>query len=231
MKKLILILFCLLVQKTACFADHFPLQIDDFEILEIRISGNIEWTSSQPGGSVICSSAQFQEIEIEQNGKKLTLNWKNNGKSNWQSGTDKIAFQLSSELLRRVEITGSAGFNIKGINKTPEFSLAISGSGDFRGKLDCSGKSNFSLSGSGNISAEGSCREMNLRIAGSGDFRGKTFESMIAKVSISGSGDAEVFASKELDAAVSGSGDIRYWGNPEKATKAVAGSGEVQKGG
>lgn len=224
-------LLCLLaLQNAACYADHFPLQIEDFEILEIRVSGKIEWTSGQPDGSVICSSAQFKEMEIEQNGKKLTLDWKNNGKSSWQSGTEKIAFTLSSELLRRVEITGSADFYIKGSNKTPEFSLNISGSGDFQGKLDCIGNSNFSVSGSGDISAEGNCNEMSLRIAGSGDFRGKTFKAEIAKISIAGSGDAEVFASKELDVAISGSGDIRYWGNPEKVNKSVAGSGEVRKG-
>ena len=229
-KSFFFLLYLLALPITACYADRIPLQIEDFEILEIRISGKIEWTSGQPGGSVICSSAQFKEMEIEQNGKKLILDWKNNGKSSWQSGTEKISFTLSSELLRRVEITGSADFNIKGSNKTPEFSLAISGSGDFKGKLDCSGNSNFSVSGSGDITAEGNCREMSLRIAGSGNFRGKSFEALKAKVSIAGSGDAEVFASKEMDAAVSGSGDIRYWGNPEKVSKAVAGSGEVRKG-
>lgn len=210
-------------------ADHFPIQVDDFEILEIQISGKVDWVSGQPAGSIDCSAALFSEIEVEQNGKKLTLNWKNNGKSGWQAGNEKIAIHLSSELLRRVEISGSSDLIIKGVNKTPEFNLGISGSGDFRGNLDCSGNAGFSVNGSGNISLTGNCIEMNLRISGSGDFKGPDFNSEKAKIRISGSGDAEVFAKNELDASISGSGNIRFGGNPEKVSKSISGSGTMQK--
>jgi hypothetical protein len=48
-------------------------------------------------------------------------------------------------------------------------------------------------------------------------------------VSIAGSGNAAVSAEDSLRASVSGSGDIRYNGNPPHVESSVAGSGSVKQ--
>lgn len=231
MKKFVILflgIFVLLYKPSR--ADQFPLSVQDFEILEINVSGSVEWTSSTPSGSVECSMPLFQELELEQSGKKLILNWKNNGRPDWKSGTDKMTIRLSSELLRKVVINGSADLEFRSINKTPEFNLDIKGSGDFPGVLECSGKSGFSVQGSGDISVSGRSSMLDLRISGSGDFSGRDLTAEKASVKISGSGDVKIYAEKELEAVISGSGDIRYWGKPVINKQEVSGSGNIRTG-
>lgn len=231
MKKIILaIAIAFTFLNTQSRADQFPLSVQDFEILEINISGSVEWSSSTASGTAECSLPMFQELELEQNGKKLVLNWKNTGRPEWKSGTDKMTIRLSSELLRKVVINGSADLEFRSINRTPEFSLDIKGSGDFSGVLECSGKSSFSVQGSGDISASGRCSTLDLRISGSGDFSGRDLTAEKAVVKIAGSGDVKIYAEKELEAAISGSGDIRYWGKPAINKQDVSGSGNIRPG-
>lgn len=212
------------------FADHFPVQLEDFEVLDIQVSGKIEWQSAPASGSVDCSASLFSELEFDQSGKNLILSWKNNGRPEWKSGTEKLTIRLSSELLRKVVISGSADFHIKGVNKSPEFNLNISGSGDCKGSIDCSGNAILNISGSGDAELSGHCRSLEIRITGSGEVEAKDLKSEVVRVRIAGSGDADVFALKELDAAITGSGNVSYWGNPEKLAKEINGSGTIKKG-
>ena len=48
-----------------------------------------------------------------------------------------------------------------------------------------------------------------------------------ALTKVYGSGDATVRASEQLDASVTGSGDVHYSGNPPKVRKNVTGSGGI----
>jgi hypothetical protein len=210
-------------------AENFKVNLEDFDVLEIRTSGTIDWKAGQAGCSVDCSAPLFEELDIEQNGRKLIIQWKRNGKPGWKSGTNKLLIHLQSDYLKKVDISGSADLRFLSADKVADFALSINGSGDFSGELDCTGAVSMNVSGSGDLSPSGKCKNLNLSISGSGDFRGMNLISEITSIKISGSGDASVYASEELDASVSGSGDIRYAGNPKKLNKKVSGSGEIQK--
>jgi len=210
-------------------AEHYKLDLEDFETLEIRIPGSIEWSSGPAAGSIDCSGALMDIFEAEQNGKKLTLQWKNHGSPDWKFGNGKIKIRLNSEMLKKVTISGSADLVFTSVNKVPQFLMNISGSGDFNGNVDCSENAVFNISGSGNIVTSGKCQNMQLSIAGSGDFQGSELKSAKTKVSISGSGDAKIHAENELEASISGSGEIAYAGNPAKVKLNVSGSGELKK--
>lgn len=208
-------------------AENFKVNLEDFDVLEIRVSGDVDWKAGQAGCSVDCSAPIFEELDIDQNGRKLIIQWKNNGKPGWKSGTNKLLIHLQSDYLKKVAISGSADLKFLSPDKVQDFSLSIAGSGDFSGSLDCTGSVSMNISGSGNLAPSGTCKNLDVNISGSGDFRGIDLKSEKASVIIAGSGAASVFASEELDAVVSGSGDIRYGGNPKKLKKAVSGSGEI----
>ena len=210
-------------------AEHYKLDLEDFEILEIRIPGSVEWSSGPASGTIDCSGAVMEIFEAEQNGKKLTLQWKNHGSPDWKFGNGKIKIRLNSEMLKKVVVSGSADLVFKSTNKVPQFSMNISGSGDFSGNIECSENAVFNISGSGNIVTSGKCQSLQLSIAGSGDFQGLELKSAKTKVSISGSGDAKINAENELDVSISGSGEIVYTGNPAKVKQTISGSGEIKK--
>ena len=46
---------------------------------------------------------------------------------------------------------------------------------------------------------------------------------------VAGSGDVKLTATKAIDARVQGSGVVRYYGNPGRASTRVSGSGKISK--
>src|SRR5215211_2956329 len=86
------------------------------------------------------------------------------------------------------------------------------------------------LSGSGKITVGGTVEQQDLKISGSGEYLAKDLQTKVASAEISGSGNATVTVSDKLDAQLSGSGQLTYYGNPPQVTREVRGSGRVTKG-
>ena len=67
-----------------------------------------------------------------------------------------------------------------------------------------------------------------MRISGSGDIEALDMKTKRCDISISGSGDAEVWATDEIKASISGSRDIKYKGDAPKVHARASGSGDVR---
>ena len=103
----------------------------------------------------------------------------------------------------------------------------ISGSGN----IDVTGLKSDDLeagiTGSGNITLKGAVTKLHGHITGSGDLRAGDLGAKNVEVTVTGSGNAMVHATDQLNANVTGSGDIRYSGNPAQVRKNIIGSGDV----
>lgn len=109
--------------------------------------------------------------------------------------------------------------------------LKLSGSGDVAIKSGInSDYMNIQISGSGNVRlTHNTFKTLITKINGSGNIYARDADSDEVYATISGSGDISVTALDLLDARISGSGDIDYWGNPASVTVDVSGSGRVRK--
>jgi hypothetical protein len=85
------------------------------------------------------------------------------------------------------------------------------------------------IRGSGDLSGDGQVENVNVSITGSGSFRLEDLKAKKAEVSISGSGGADVNANETVVGSITGSGDIRYRGNPANVQTSVVGSGSMRK--
>ena len=106
--------------------------------------------------------------------------------------------------------------------------LSLSGSGN----VDAEGVSTDELvvtdSGAGDIKASGRADTQDIDISGSGKYRAEDLESKEAKIDVKGSGSATLNVSDELNARVSGSGSVEYIGDPA-VDQEVSGAGRVRK--
>jgi hypothetical protein len=141
------------------------------------------------------------------------------------SGSLKIEVDAKGEV--DADVSGSGELNVSGSAKS--FNSDVSGSGRVVMNMDLSGRADLGVSGSGKIEARGRAQESVTAISGSGRVLGADFEVARCEVRISGSGNVEVNVKEELDANISGSGSVRYKGNPSKVNSASAGSGRVSK--
>jgi hypothetical protein len=105
--------------------------------------------------------------------------------------------------------------------------VSISGSGDIKVTGLKAGDMDVSVTGSGNLTLSGGVDGLHARIVGSGDLRAGELAAKRVRVAVTGSGDAAVRATEELDASVTGSGDVRYFGHPHQVRRSVTGSGNI----
>jgi hypothetical protein len=105
--------------------------------------------------------------------------------------------------------------------------VAVSGSGDIRATGLKAGDLEASVTGSGDVTLNGVVDRLRGQITGSGDLRAGELGAKNVRVTVTGSGDATVRASEELDARVTGSGDVRYSGHPSQVRKSITGSGDI----
>ena len=111
---------------------------------------------------------------------------------------------------------------------TPNYDeVSLSGSGNIN-ILDFKNNNlSLNISGSGNITGNGEVETLVVKINGSGNLMSKEIKSNSATITINGSGDGEVFASDSISAKINGSGNIKYFGNPENVDSIINGSGDI----
>ena len=111
---------------------------------------------------------------------------------------------------------------------TPNYDeVSLSGSGNIN-ILDFKNNNlSLNISGSGNITGNGEVETLVVKINGSGNLLSKEIKSKSATITINGSGDGEVFASDSISAKINGSGNIKYFGNPENVDSIINGSGDI----
>ena len=120
----------------------------------------------------------------------------------------------------------SIGVKVKITAPTLE-GVSISGSGDIHVTELKAGEFETGITGSGNIVIVGTSDQLTAQITGSGNLKADELSVKHARVTVTGSGNATIRATDEVDATVTGSGDIRYAGNPPQVKSNVIGSGQI----
>jgi hypothetical protein len=159
----------------------------------------------------------------------------------------KMRFDVTLPELSGIHQSGSGDTFVDPF-KGDSISASLSGSGNLKASFDY-GKVTFDASGSGGIDAtviareldarlsgsgraelKGAAESLDLVITGSGEFAGREFSAIDSRISVSGSGGVEIEAKKKLDAKLSGSGRLLYWGDPILSQR-VSGSGRITRAG
>ena len=219
MKKLFafpILIAVLVVSLTGCFKDHLigsgsivsENRTFTSNFKEIRIEGSMNVLVKQ-GDSMRVVAKDFGNIipylETKIVGNTLVIKYEDKA---WVSNSaGEVTVTLPT--LTNVELTGSGDVGTIGHFNFTDLSLLISGSGDF--------------------SFVGACKNLNAKISGSGDIRAFDLPTEAINARISGSGNMQLNVSRTLDATISGSGDIIYKGTPTTVTKSISGSGSVRK--
>jgi len=145
------------------------------------------------------------------------------------SGSGSVA--VGGLFCTKVSATTSGSGNLTlafGTNRVSSFTAAISGSGSMVVNNLLCDKMSGKVSGSGSLALTGEAKAADLSVAGSGQVHSFDFKVSKAKVSTSGSGNANVQAVESLAAKQSGSGSIKYRGNPGSVKMNISGSGLIK---
>ena len=199
-------------------------QVGDFDALGVSGSFDVFLVKGQEGKVI---------VNVEQNLEPYLITEVQNGtlKVKWKKGTNvrttkSTKVTVHFEDLSGVALAGSGDIVSRDPIATDELDIAVAGSGDIRLELDAM-ESTAAVSGSGDIELSGTSKNFDAAVAGSGDIKAYELKSEKADLKISGSGTIHAQVSNELIARISGSGNIKYKGNPRIEDVKVSGSGNV----
>ena len=174
------------------------------------------------------------ELSVEENLEPYLVTEVSNGtlKIKWKKGakirsTKPTKITVQFKKLNNVALSGSGDIVSKSKLSSNDLEVALAGSGDINLDLDVQNLK-AAISGSGDIKLRGNAEDFSGAIAGSGDIKADELKAANAELVISGSGTMQVHVENKIMARISGSGDIKYKGNPDKEDIKVSGSGTVK---
>ena len=212
--------------------------VSNFSSIRVLGSPDVEYRQSNGSKTTVSiygSDNLVDLLEVSTVNGVLQVNIKKGVKI--LSGERRLKVIASSPSLNQVDIKGSADVYLKGTIKGNDLNLNITGSGDIeaenlqytnifalvKGSGDMKNvKATTVLSevnGSGDINMKGSAQKATLTVNGSGDISAEKLAATNVVATVAGSGDIVCYASRQLDARVSGSGDIEYKGSPSVVNK------------
>jgi hypothetical protein len=200
-----------------------------FEKINVSGSAEARFHASQAYRVVVTVDSNLSDyVDIFTRNNELNIRLKNRGSYSFS----KFLVDVYCPGLSGVSVSGSGNFTAMDKIVTSSFETDVSGSGKTEGAIECgdfsarisgSGKMNYNvicgnmtavISGSGEISIAGTGKDSSVRISGSGDFKGIEFKTNNSSAQISGSGNMNIWVLDYLRANISGSGSVRYRGNP-----------------
>ena len=218
------------------------MTVSQFEKINIASGTEVRfYTSPNYRVVVTIDSNLYDYVDIFTRNRELNIRTKNRGSYSFT----KFLVDVYCPVLSGVSVSGSGNFTTTDKIEASSFEAIVSGSGKIEGTIECgnfsarvsgSGRINnnvvcdsltVEISGSGEITITGTGRDSNFRISGSGDFRGFEFKTNNVSAQISGSGNMQIWVLDYLRANISGSGSVRYRGNP-RIDFSGSGSGRIR---
>jgi len=197
---------------------------------KVEVSGffDVDLVSGKEGNISISGEENMIEhlkVEVVQQTLKIYVE---KGKNLRPTKGKKLLVTVPFESLDAVSLAGSGDVNTKNTIKTNQFEARLTGSGDVKIDVDADAVT-ATLTGSGDLVLKGTAKSFTCNMTGSGDLNADHLSSNDVVATLSGSGDCRVNCSNNLQARVSGSGDITYKGDPKKKDTKVSGSGTISK--
>lgn len=140
----------------------------------------------------------------------------------------KLRVELTLRELHHLEADDNADIRVERL-RSDSLNVELAGNADLTAPQLTLDALKLRVSGSASATLGGSTGRQSVQVGGSADYRGEGLDSAVAQVAASGSASASVKVRDSLDAEVSGSADVTYFGNP-KVRKKVGGAASLERG-
>lgn len=156
-----------------------------------------------------------QSLEVEGDDNLLPLI-----KTEVKNGVLRINNEESFSTRQKLRVRISVP-SLEGIDASGASDIVVSNvkSDDF--KIDASG--------AGKLQISGETKTLEVDMSGAGELDAKAFRAQKVTINSNGAAQADVYASEELNADVSGAGNVNYYGNPKTINEDRSGAGSISK--
>ena len=225
--KAIIALF-LLVSASAALADTRNLTVSSFE--EVRVRGAVDVTVETdvaPYARIIGPARAIDQIEIDQNGRILTVSvnrsaWGNNPVDN---RGEPVRIEIGTPSLDKATVNGPGRLRIERI-ENDDFSLILGGSGHAEvGAMDIE-RLTIGLAGAGSMRLAGEALEASMLVRGLTSLQARDLNVRDLELAVEGNALIAITATNSAELETRGSADITLEGRPA-CTLAIEGPTRV----
>jgi hypothetical protein len=213
MKRAILFLSLMLFTLSGCHFGHKTgsgkmkvekRDVPSFHAIELSGAYDVE---------VVAQKEQSLEIEADDNLLPLIKSEVHDGVleiNNEKSFNtrNKIRLRISVPTLNSINTSGASDIVVTGVR---------------------SDRFGIETSGAGSVKVSGEAQMVEIESSGAGNVDTKDLRAPRVKINSSGAATADVYASEELTASVSGAGNVNYYGDPKVVHEDTSGAGELTK--
>jgi hypothetical protein len=207
-------------------------QVAGVRRVSFRAVGDLTvFQGEREGLEISANQAVLERIRVETRGDRLDIRFDNDW-WNWLNprywNMDPIRYSL---YLREVESLAASGLgNVTAAElSAPRLELEQNGAGNITIRRIKVENLFARQSGLGNIEIEGGhASSQEVRLTGAGNYQARHVECQRARVQLSGLGIVVLWVTEELDAVMSGAGNVEYHGSP-RITQRVSGLGNIHK--
>jgi len=236
MKRLLLILFALILILSACALPVRTTQIigSGNVISETRPVSNFDHVELAGMGTLIILQGEQEKLEISAEDNIVPKIQTRVMGGILEIGFDEfISISPTREITYTLTVKNLKGISTSGIGAVQADALTgdrleieISGAGSMKIKGLTANELVIELSGSGSFDLTGMVVSQQVDLSGFGNYQAGDLRCEMAQIEISGSGNATVWATDSLFATISGLGNLNYYGNPT-VSQEVSGLGKV----
>ncbi len=201
---------------------------DDYKGISVSGFYEVELVDGQEGKLTLKGEENILDnLETEVKGGTLHIKSKNN-KNLIPSSGEGVFITIPVESIDKIRLSGSGKFAGKKTLQTDDLDIQVSGARAIDLAVEAT-RVSVMTSGSSDIQLKGNTKVFKVRSSGASNVKAYDLEADEATFELSGSSDVETTANESLTSRVSGSGNIRYRGNPPKVDSKISGSGSVSK--
>jgi hypothetical protein len=179
-------------------------KVKDFSSVDSRGAFDIEYQHGSPSLKISGDDNLINHVKTKAKDKTLHLSI-----DKAYSTNHAILVQITSPNIASIAINGTSNVKLDGI-ETEYLKISLFGTAD--------------------LTANGIASRVELNVQGSGDTNIKSLIADFVSVYLQGSGDIILTAKEQLDASISGVGDILFFGHPDKIRKKISGVGDIEAG-
>ena len=175
--------------------------VADFSEIDAKGAFNIEWRSGPPALTITTDENLLTYIESRKIDNRLELRTRERVHSK-----HGIKVVVSSSNRSGAKLSGASDLNVPALTGQ-NFAIQSSGAAD--------------------VTLDGAVDELLADMTGATDLKAKSLQARIVQISTTGAASAVVNATETLRVAITGAGDVAYYGNPKTIEKRVTGAGSI----
>ena len=182
-----------------------------FDTIQSSVTGIVEVYKNDVCKVIICIDSNLEKyIKIDVKDGILIIDTNKYPRCIFSEFTVKVY----APHINGIALAGTGGIKIIDGIAAPAMDINVTGKGSVEGSINCDAVT-INITGGGSIKINGSGKISDITINGNGHFYGSEYQTDDVSVKLAGAGGAEIYAVNTLHANITGSGKIKYKGNPE----------------